>query len=196
MRQHDVPVGTIISAAFTELVKEANLHNESVKAEFNGIEVVAQPGDDAGKLYMDYQADQSRRAREYHRSREGKRARRQQDKRKRQMQRQAEKVMRDLRGLDFSNFEELIDFLDRLADSSDHVDVTFDSQLVVDEFVKHGFTANANVGDEYDDNDSENSARWLIGQALDGLESIGAIHPIYHKFADEWREKFALVATC
>ena len=30
-------------------------------------------------------------------------------------------------------------------------------------------------------------ADWLIGQCLDGLEKIGAIHQVVHKFAEEYR---------
>ncbi|MCR4278101.1 MAG: hypothetical protein NUV80_01915 [Candidatus Berkelbacteria bacterium] len=38
-------------------------------------------------------------------------------------------------------------------------------------------------------------ARWLIGQALENLQSVGAIHQVARRFVEEWRKLFLYPAT-
>lgn len=55
-----------------------------------------------------------------------------------------------------------------------------------------GYVSNVNTGANYNGEDKENSARYLIGQALDGLRGIGSPHPVFEKFHDEWKAKWGV----
>ena len=65
-------------------------------------------------------------------------------------------------------------------------------KIILDIFGEHGFLPDMNTGTEFNAEDESNFAHWLVGQALSGLqyEPVHAVHQIYHKFADEWRQKF------
>ena len=68
--------------------------------------------------------------------------------------------------------------------------VRVDRERIIATFGAHGYVSGVNCGDAFDAEDRENVARWLIGQCLANLVSVGAIHGIVHKFADDWIEKF------
>lgn len=190
MKKYEVLVGRSIYTATAELVHQANLHNESVSMEFNGVTVVAQPGSTAIELYAQWSVEMDRRAEEYRNSPESKRAAREAKVRKNTMQRAVDELMQHLEILDYSNLDELIQFFDDLTDPSSHSDVSFDYQRIVDTFTQHGFIVGANTDFEFDEEDRDNFARYLIGQALSCLLSVGAVHSIYHQMAQDWRDKF------
>ena len=53
-------------------------------------------------------------------------------------------------------------------------------------FGEHGYEPGVNTGDDFAVDDRENVGRYIIGQALDGIRSVGSPHPIIHKFATDW----------
>ena len=55
---------------------------------------------------------------------------------------------------------------------------------------EHGYEVGAYCGPAFDRASRDIFARWLIGQALDGIEHVGAPHGIVDKFARDWREAF------
>lgn len=176
--------------AMTDL---ANVHNESVRMKFNGTIVVAKPGDEPSALYAKYRADRVKRIEEYARSPKGVQAAREAEERLQNMQAGIDALMIRFGTLDYANLEELVQFFDDLTDPSDHIGVVFNRLEIVTQFEAHGYAVGANVGPDFDEGDREVFGRYLIGQALSCLVTVGAIHHIYHDMAQKWREKFVPV---
>jgi hypothetical protein len=62
--------------------------------------------------------------------------------------------------------------------------------------LKGGVSTTARLpSDEFDPEGASNVAHYIVGQVMDGLMKVGAICPVVHKFADDWRAKFAGKAT-
>lgn len=180
---------TIESAAKTAATiawHRSNGHQVFLK--FNDIVI---PADLCSHRIMDaYKAECNRRAEAYRQSDEGKRAAREREERKAEAQRKVDDLMRELPHLDFRNLNEVISWVERLQPASDHAGVIVPVNVVIGAFREHGFEANANTGDAFDGNDERNYAGCVVGQALDGLSSMGAIHPMVVDFADRWRTLF------
>jgi hypothetical protein len=195
LREHRFMAGERIENAVCELVALANEYEEPVKADFNGVDIIAQPGDDPAELQTKWSADMDRKAEEYRNSPEGQRVAREAEERKQKLQAEANRLMSVLDEVDFSDLGAVIDWLEAMQDPSDHIGINFDRQHVLDTFEKHGYQPSVYTYGEFDENDREVYARWMIGQALDGIRQIGAIHGLIHKFAKSWREKFSPSGT-
>ena len=93
--------------------------------------------------------------------------------------------------IDMQNLEAVIYWLELLQEPSDHIDVHVPVDQIIRYFNAAGYRENAFCGPLFNSEDKYVFAAWLIGQALAGLKTVGAIHGIFHKFAQEWRAKFA-----
>lgn len=187
----NVSSGSMVADGIKDAVAVAAALRAKVQIECNGILVEVTARDNPVTLYQKWEREMDRRAAEYRRSPEGRRAAAEAAARLQSYQQQMDRLMEELPNLDFSDMGALIDWLDRLADPSDHIGVPTPAEEIVSAFIEHGFVPNANTKGQFNGDDPENYARWLIGQALDGLNTMGAIHGVYHKFAKEWKEKFA-----
>jgi hypothetical protein len=98
--------------------------------------------------------------------------------------------MAKLRTLDFSNDVAVLDWLCAIQEPSNHIGVILRRQTIVHAFESHGFVEGANCGPDYKPGNRENMYRYLVGQALNGIKSGPAIHPIFHKFVGEWKAQF------
>lgn len=183
--------GTSVPRAAQKLATEASRHLQIYTGEFNGTLMVAHPGDSAEAVEATYRRKSAAREKAYRNSPEFARAAQEAEDRKNACQAAIDELMQQFKRLDYSNLDELVQFFDDMTDPSDHIDVVVPSKLIIETFAQHGFHPNMNCDDEFDGENRENYAQYLIGQALDGLSSVGAIHGVYHKFAAEWRDKFA-----
>jgi len=181
----------------TELLSEKN-HEEggkvgdfTVKGAFNGTTLVARKGSTTESILADFTAQMAANAEVYRKSPEGKAAAREQAERLVQMQLKHDVLMKKLPSLDFSSHIAVIDWLCEFQDPSDHIGVVKQQDVIVAIFATRGYHPSVNTGDAFDGSDQDNFARYIVGQALDMLQgSVGAIHQIIHKFADDWKEKF------
>ena len=197
MRNHTFLGGTLLSEAARVLVQLASTYNEAVRSDFNGIKLVANPGDDATSVESAWQNEYNQREKTYSNSPKYRKQREQNVREVEALKQQLEGQINELMSLDFSNYMLLINWLDRLVEPSDRIGVELDWETIVTAFETHGFQANVNTGDAYKGEDLDNSALWLIGQALTtlkgGLFGHHGVHPIFQKFAKEWLDKFASI---
>lgn len=192
MQTYEPMVGNTINHSAEEMVRLADKTNEMVTASFNDIQLTANPGDNAENIVKFYSEESTRRAETYRNSPEGKQAVVEAEERKQVAQSKLDKAMTELSVLNFSDLTAVINWLEKVRDPSDYVGVVTPHEQIVATFRKHGFEPGANCGENFNGEDKENFAGWLIGQALDGLAgSVHAIHQVFHKFADDWRGKFA-----
>lgn len=183
--------GTLIDVAAAHSVEIAQALTRTVVFEFNGIECRVLSDSKPAEIVDHYHATLDARHKEWVSSAEGKayEARRQEE-----FASQLEKV----RALEaqlpaiVDDRDALVAWVGAFGEVNDHVDIKIDRNGILGLLNGAGYQANDCVGDKFDGENKDNFARWLIGQAMDGLlRRGGRVRPIAAKFAKEYAEKFA-----
>jgi hypothetical protein len=195
MVEFKVMVGSSIDSTIRKMIAMAVATGDLVQAEFNGVGLIAEPGMDPNLLMQFWQSEMDRAAATYRESPAGIKAAADAEARRASEQATADRLMAELPTLDFSDVAAVIDWMEAIADPSDHVGVFMFTEAIIGAFNARGFVADVNVGEDFDGEDSDNFARYLIGQGLSNLSTVGAIHSIFHKFAADWRSKFVGVSS-
>jgi hypothetical protein len=182
--------GESVAYAAERMFKVVTLTGDQCTAHFNDIGLVVNPGDKPDNIVSFYFKESERRSQEYRESPAGKRAAQEVEDRRKRAQNMADQAVVDMAELDYTNRASVINWLERIREPSDHVGVDINAAGVVEKFEDHGFKLGVNCGDDFDGENEENFARWLIGQALDNLNSSGFIHQMFHTFAKDYRKKF------
>lgn len=192
MIDHVAPPGENVSRTAAVMADLAADRGDIVHCEFNGIGLVATPGMNPDVIVDAFWAEIQRRADEYEASAEGKARRAERQATIEARQRQVDGLVLALPTLlEVADVTlAAIHWLQAFAEVADDVDVDKPSGLILRIFARAGYEPNVNVGDEYKPGDRENVGRWLIGQGLDGIRSVGSPHPILLDFADQWEEEF------
>lgn len=185
VREVELPVGIHIDSAATLMVGRANEVGEPVTARFNGVRLSAKPGVAPVEIAAAYRARMAADAKVWRESPEGKARAAQRTADIAASQAIADRLAVALQSLDFADHEAVIRLLYELQGPSDDVDVKVDSEAFIEAFAAQGLTPNMCTGPEYRD-DPDTTYRYLVGQALDGLSKLGAIHPMFRHFADKW----------
>jgi hypothetical protein len=106
------------------------------------------------------------------------------------LQAECDALIARLPSLDFTDDAAVLDWLCAYQAPSDYMLVQKDNAAVLTAFKAAGFKTGANVGEDYDGNNRDNSFSYLVGQAMDCIESVGAIHSVLLSMADDWRRRF------
>ncbi|MDP1689811.1 MAG: hypothetical protein Q8L52_01230 [bacterium] len=103
-----------------------------------------------------------------------------------------DELIKHLDTLDFSDVGKVLEWCVAFEELSDtDVERTVgDTNKIVAKFAEHGYVPGMNTGAEYKEEDKENSAKYIIGQALDGLENAGFISRAIGQSSDDWKAKF------
>jgi len=181
--------GCHINTAARMLV-EAARDGTGAFGHFNDIRLNATPAATAESIVEFFNNETVRRHDAYKKSPAGKAAEVEREQRRRDAQATHDGLMVRLRTLDFSNDVAVLDWICAMQGASDHVGVIVRRETIASAFEKRGFVENANCGEDYRAGDRENMFRYLVGQALNGVKSGPAIHPIIHKFVGEWKAQF------
>lgn len=88
---------------------------------------------------------------------------------------------------DLSNCIIVLDFICALESNGN---VKINSDRVIDILESAGYESGVNTGEDFDSNNKENFARYIIGQALSGLKSRGCYSQVVHRFTDDLKSKF------
>lgn len=178
------PAGLHIREAAKLLVERA-----PASGMFNEIELRAEGGETPEAVVARFTNQCEERAARYRVSPEGIAAAQARSNAKLGAQQVYDKQMAKLPALDFTNDLAVLDWLCAIQDATDTSGVRMDKNAILIAFATNGFRPNANCGDAFDGADRDNFHRWIVGQALDTLSAV-SIHPMIHKFAADWREKF------
>lgn len=181
--------GCHINEAAKMLVDAAEC-NGSATGSFNDIVLTANRGDAPEAVVSWFTAECERRSEAYRNSPEGRAAAAKQDQRRRETQGKHDALMDSLPRVDMADAGAVLAWLEAMQEPSDHINVVVDKRAILDTFAAAGYLPGVNCGPAYRADDRDNSLRYLVGQALDGLANGPAIHPIFHKFAGDWRSKF------
>ena len=181
--------GESIEAAATRLCEAATEHGEATGT-FNDIELHVVAGYDPGGVVSFYHEECQRRSEAWRASPEGRAAQRAAHAKRRDLQSRHDWLMARLPALVMSQPHDVLDWLCQMQEPSDHIGVIVRKHTIIEAFEKAGYKANENTGKDYKAGDRDSMFRYLVGQALAGLKEGPAIHPIIHRFADEWRKQF------
>lgn len=182
--------GQHIARAAEELSSAANEHGAATGT-FNDIVLTALRGQPPQEIVASFDEQLRESGRRYRESPAGIAAAKAAASRLSDSQAIYDGHMASLAVLDFNSQAAILDWLCGIQDATDHVGVlTIPSEITL-AFAKHGYEPGVYCGDKFDGESPDIFARWVIGQALDGLQKIGAIHPIIHKFAGQWKSKFS-----
>jgi acetolactate synthase regulatory subunit len=176
-----------------ELVQAAKEHG-SARGKHNDIEIVADATSTPESLVAQWQKKMDDAHVAYINSPEGIAAAAEREARIVAHQERHDDLVRDLSSIDFKDDVAVLDWLCAIQESTDHVGVMVAKQRIITAFHVAGFVANANCGAAFDGEDRDNYFRWIVGQALDGIESV-AIHGVIHKFTGDWKLKFCARAA-
>jgi len=182
-------IGVPFKKAVDIIVATANESQEPVQMEWEGLTFVAEPGETLEKVSAKYYRLKRRRAKGWESSPEKKLQDEVALARYKKEQMMAVQLMQELPVLDFSNLMILINYLGRMERAGHQLNV-LDRKLVVGTFKEHGFFPGVNVDNEHKADDMDNVARYIIGQALKGLQEDDYIMQIYHAYAGAWHKKF------
>lgn len=175
-----------------QLIVIAKEKQEQIVGVFNGINLIVNPELDlsADDLVKFFNEESEKIAEAYRKSPEGIKAMKEFEERKQNMQEKVNQLIESLDNLDFLDYESILEWICDFQEASDHIGVSFDKSQVISTFKNHGFNIGVNTGDDFNGEDAENFAKYLIGQALDGINSVGSPHQIIHKFTSNWKQKF------
>jgi hypothetical protein len=96
-------------------------------------------------------------------------------------------MIQQLETLDFKDVCALIGWLDKFEEKGFTAEV---ADGIIKLFEVNGYQADVNTGDDFNGEDRENFARYLIGQALNNLATIRTVSRTYSSLAEQWRKKF------
>lgn len=195
MKTYEPLAGEDISTTAKRIVAMAKREKGVVKAKFNDIELTANSDTTADSVVAFYGEESKRRGEAYRNSPEGKKAAREAEERRVALQQKHDALMQQLPTLNFADDVAVLDWLCEFQDPSDHTGVVKQNDAVIVAFAAHGYHPSVNTGKNFNESDRDNFARYIIGQALAGLQcEVGAVHQIVHKFVDDWKKKFLNVA--
>jgi hypothetical protein len=169
-------------------VAAAAEHGEA-RGMFNDIELTAAAGVSPDTIVKSFHDQSEARSEAWRNSPEGKAYAAKQAAEIATAQDKHDDMVRALPNLDFKNGAAVLDWLCDIQGATDRVGVAVDKDAILATFAAHGFHPGVNCGDAFKADDRENVLRWLVGQALDGLQHV-AIHGVIHKFAADWKAKF------
>jgi len=175
---------------YAERVAQAAL-NSDVVVMFNGIEFTLPKGEhDSADITEKWKKLSDERDEKYLNSPEGKVATEAGKRDIKEKQEKINELTKQLDTLDFSDVKEVLEWCVAFQGPSDRIGVKKNKNKIISKFAEYGYFPGVNTGSRYKAEDRENSARYIIGQALSGIADIGAIHHVINRFYDEWKAKF------
>lgn len=187
---YEVLFGEDISSACAKAADLMEKRGEPVEMTFNSISLTIGPGETAQQMREAYWTEYQRRFRAYQASDEGVMAENQRQARLTHSQNVMDEALVELETLDFTDYLAVINWLRKIREPSNHSGVIFQAADVARNFYHHGYMPNENSGRDYNGEDMENSARFLVGQAIVSLLHGGGIHQVFDHQSDLWLAKF------
>lgn len=181
--------GCPIAEAAKQLVEAAAVHGYA-EGSFNDIVLTANPDTRPESIVAAFDHECKARSEAYRNSPEGKAAEAQREHERAEAQAKHDALMRRLPALNFRDQSAVLDWLCAMQAPTDQGGVIVRSKTILAAFAKHDFLPGVNCDADFRPESRDNVHRWLVGQALSGLEEGPAIHAVIHRFAAEWKSKF------
>ena len=86
------------------------------------------------------------------------------------------------------NMDNLLVWLKKYISASDYIYVESEGDFVLKMLKDFGYITNEYIGDDFVQGDKIILGKYIIGQCMSGIESIGVIHPMVGRFIDDYFE--------
>lgn len=192
MNFYDPMVGSDISSAAKVLCRFI-----PCRMEFNGIRLRSRTGSTPASIVADFHREWHERARQYRESSEGQADALRISEEIAAAQQVVDALIAELRDVELTTATDALRWLERFRDPAGRVGVEKDVARIIDAFEAAGWVRNDCVGHPEVGTNSSIFARWLVGQAMDGIAKVGTPRPIFHHFLEQWRGMTCAAAmTC
>lgn len=183
----EVMTGSHIDWACEEAVKRAKNGNCKVSFKFNGVQLFATPKKSPSTMRWEFDIASDRELREYHKSKEYL-----EYKKKREIELAANQVEVDrlisiLPQAIQSGLSDTVAWCSAFSQIADDIGLKYSCADISELLVQAGYVDGENCNlDKGAYRDSVIFGRWIVGQAINGLNQQLPPHPITKKFADEY----------
>lgn len=172
-------------------LREVNPNAEfQVKGEFNGVNLFVDDNSTIDSIVNDYHVGLEKNAEEYRKTDEYKERDQQRKEETKRLQSEADVKMEEFKIMDKTNTLTLLQWLSDFQQYSDRIDINIDNRLILNELKSLGYTSGINCEDEFKAKNKDNVAAWIVGQCIECLERVGAIHQVVQKFVEDWKKEF------
>jgi hypothetical protein len=178
--------GMHIARMAERLIATVRVNKADAFTIFNGICVTANQTSTVESICADFDRLMRLASEEYAKSPEGIARKTEQEAKRTYLQTMADVLMASLSTLDFTDHDELLTWLCAMEPCRDRTDVGVDGPKITSTFERHGYFPNMCTDKDFDENDREIFAKWIIGQAI----VLPMPYPMTRHFTEQWREKF------
>ena len=180
--------GKTISITAERATIIATDQKEPVTFRFNGVDVVVSPGEAAENVALRWERDIDNNVAEYRKTPEYAKAQERAAMLLAEMQSAVDTLVSRLPEYIDWGYDGVVEWVGKFAEVSDHVQIVYDRGEVIQLLENAGYVSGDCVKHPAVKTDKHIMARWLIGQAMKGISTIGSPHPIAIKFAAEYKE--------
>lgn len=196
MKQNHINLDVMWGATLDDTVNSAltmvKRTNRNVCFNFNGVEMMVTKNNTNDELIREFHNKVAIKQEKYLNSTQYKIDTKQRVDKVQKLQTHIDKLLSELKSLTV-NKSNIIKWIGEFAAINDDVDLIYDKNEIVSFLKEAGYKRNDEVGNAAVHTNSTIYAKWLIGQAIDNLESGMPIHPIATKFCKDYFDKFASV---
>lgn len=178
----DVMGGSHISKCIIEAIEIAKLTVKEIEFKFNGVNLKVNKDSSVEMVAKWWDDELERQRQEYLASKEYKDMCSARESKRALDQAKIDEMVERLEKIRMSE-DDLVAWVGKFADINDNIGLNIHSRTVVKALTDAGYRRNECVGFEEVKTVKTVFAKWLIGQAIDNLESGMPIHPIASNFA-------------
>lgn len=189
--------GGLISRHIHEMVVIANATGLTITSKLNDVLLPVKPGTSPDAAVQEWERMLEENRKTYLASDEYKEYQR---RRLRELEeknnRFFKQVAYDLDALDHSNPREVVRWLSEFTEYADDIgfldsgDNRTIMRMLPEHFARFGYEPGVNTGKDFDGNSADNTARYLIGQALDCIKRGMPPHPVMISMSQDYEKKF------
>lgn len=184
---------TYLDEYLDNIIHLAQLTERVIIWTFHWQEIIYDPKKPLSKEQMsiEFQRKLNKRIEEYEKSPKWQAEIQKEKEEKERYTNEANKLVAQLNQLDFSNFEEILDWFYQILPLSDkRIWVEFDRKNVISTFLENWYWIRVNTWKDFNRNDPENFARYIIWQGLMNFELARWIHIYLQGYINEWKSDF------
>ena len=187
----EIDPGETIKSAIFSAIEVAQEKVQPVQFNFNGIVVQVTGDSEYDIVKQEYRTALAESQKEYENSPRYKKLKQKQDEELKADQLRIDSLLASLSEvLKGNDFASVVVWCGLFAEINDNNNLKFDKKVLVEQLKVAGWLSGVCTGKDFNEDDPENYARYIVGQCISNLESGMPIHPIAKSFADKWVEKF------
>jgi hypothetical protein len=193
MLKIEISAGIDINSVIDQAISRAKEIGGYVGFDFNGTTLVVTEDSKPADVLAAWKADGKKQSEEFKNSAKGQKLIREREESNRMDQKTIDAHLAYLpHMLKENDIAKAVVWCGGFAEVNDNRNLTYDKMAIIQAFVQAGYHLNINTGVNFNEEDKDNYARYIIGQCLDNLSADMPMMPIAKSFADKWVQKFVI----